>query len=100
RLLASWHPCLNHQWGSSTRRRNTGRWPVRPAGILPAVVHAGVSSVKLRWAHRLESLCSVKWSVAAGGESNAGGAGSIPPPEAAAATTFHSQHGTAAFGFV
>jgi hypothetical protein len=40
---------------------------VRPAGILPAVVHAGVSRVKLRWAHRLESLGSVKWSVAAGG---------------------------------
>src|SRR2546423_13220324 len=29
--------------------RNTGRWPVRPAGILTAVVQASISGVKLRW---------------------------------------------------
>src|SRR5438094_8252368 len=32
--------------------RNTGRWLVRPAGVLPAGPE--ISGVQLRWAHRLE----------------------------------------------
>jgi hypothetical protein len=47
------------QVGEWFRDRNTGRWPVRPAGILPAAAFTRVfSEVKLRCAHRLESLCS------------------------------------------
>ena len=32
--------------------RNTGLWPVRPAGMLAAA--PGFSGVELRWAHRLK----------------------------------------------
>jgi len=54
-----WRVCVPRLGGFGTVERNTGPWPVRPAGILPAAPSAPLSGVKLRWAHRLESLCSV-----------------------------------------
>ena len=40
-IFAGWEPhkwkvCVPRLGGFGTAERNTGRWPVRPAGILPA----------------------------------------------------------------
>jgi len=41
--------------------RNTGLWPVRPAGMLAAA--PSFSGVKLRWAHRLKVYVPVSPNV-------------------------------------
>jgi hypothetical protein len=77
--------------------RNTGRWPVRPAGILPAVVQASISGVKLRWAHRLESLCSVNGRFRRGRVKKTAVRSVQFCRREGGATLLHQQHRTAAF---
>lgn len=61
-----WKSVFRHEYGSTESRpseagRNIGLRPVRPVGFQPATSAPGnrhISGVKLRWAHRLKSLCS------------------------------------------
>src|SRR2546430_11963 len=54
-----WKVCVPRLGGFGTVERNTGPWPVRPAGILPAAAsERSQRSENSAWANRLENLCS------------------------------------------
>jgi hypothetical protein len=41
-----WKVCVPRLGGFGTVERNTGRWPVSPAGIFPLLLPSGLSGVK------------------------------------------------------